>query len=97
VKRSKTRGAGCIQRSGKKDPKLEEILEAFIRPTVKRSSIGKPKDGKHSQIVWTLSLSERARKSKRFFETQFEPLVDAMDAALMKRSRTYPVRTFFGA
>src|SRR5881628_1017735 len=32
----------AVQRAGKKDPKLEAILEAFIRPTV-RCSIGKPK------------------------------------------------------
>jgi len=43
----------AVQRSGKKNPKLEDILEAFIRPTV-QCSIGNRKAGKLFQSVWAL-------------------------------------------
>ena len=73
----------AVQRSGKKDPKLEEILEAFIRPTV-RSSIGKPKDGKAFTKLFGRCLSEPSPEIEALLKRQFEPLVERMDAALMK-------------
>jgi len=67
----------------KKDPKLEEILEAFIRPTV-RSSIASQKDRESITKLLDAVSPNEARKSKRFLKRQFELLVERMDAALMK-------------
>jgi AcrR family transcriptional regulator len=73
----------AVQRSGKKDPNLEDILEAFIRPTV-RGSIGKPKGGKAFSKLFGRCLSEPSPEIEALLKRQFEPLVERMDAALMK-------------
>jgi AcrR family transcriptional regulator len=72
-----------VQRSGKKNPKLEDILEAFIRPTV-QCSIGGPKGGKAFSMLFGRCLSEPSPEIEALLKRQFEPLVARMDAALMK-------------
>src|SRR3954469_883038 len=47
----------AVERSAKKSPKLEEILEAFIRPTIECST-GKPKGGKAFSKLFGRCLSE---------------------------------------
>src|SRR5258706_7202776 len=47
----------AVQRSGKKSPKLEAILEAFIRPTI-QCSIGNRKGGKALSKLFGRCLSE---------------------------------------
>jgi AcrR family transcriptional regulator len=72
-----------VQRSGKKNPKLEDILEAVIRPTV-QCSIGGPKGGKAFSKLFGRCLSEPSPEIEALLKRQFEPLVARMDAALMK-------------
>jgi len=73
----------AVQRSDKKNPKLEDILEAFIRPTV-QCSIGNPKGGKTFSKLFGRCLSEPSPEIEALLKRQFEPLVARMDAALMK-------------
>jgi len=73
----------AVQRSDKKNPKLEDILEAFIRPTV-QCSIGNPKGGKAFSKLFGRCLSEPSPEIEALLKRQFEPLVARMDAALMK-------------
>ena len=73
----------AVQRSSKKDPKLEDILEAFIRPAV-QCSINKPKGGKVFSKLFGRCLSEPSPEIEALLKRQFEPLVERMDAALMK-------------
>ena len=73
----------AVQRSAKKDPKLEAILEAFVRPTV-RCAIGKPKGEKAFSKLFGRCLSEPSPEIEALLKRQFEPLVERMDAALMK-------------
>ena len=83
VNEARLAALGAVQRSGKKDPKLESILEAFIRPTV-RCSIGKPKGGKAFSRLFGRCLSEPSPEIEALLKRQFAPLVERMDAALMK-------------
>jgi len=73
----------AVERSSKKDPKLEAILEAFIRPAV-QCSLGKPKGGKAFSRLFGRCLSEPSPEIEALLKRQFEPLVERMDAALMK-------------
>src|SRR5437899_4763952 len=73
----------AVQRAGKKDPKLEAILEAFIRPTV-RCSIGKPKGGKAFSKLFGRCLSEPSPEIEALLKRQFEPLVERMESVLRK-------------
>jgi len=82
VNEARLAALGAVQ-SGKKDPRLEDILEAFIRPTV-RCSIGKPKGGKAFSRLFGRCLSEPSPEIETLLKRQFEPLVERMDAALMK-------------
>ena len=72
-----------VERASKKDPKLEDILEAFIRPAV-QCSMGKPKGGKAFSKLFGRCLSEPSPEIEALLKRQFEPLVAKMDAALMK-------------
>src|SRR5437879_8173243 len=73
----------AVQHSGKKDAKLEDILEAFVRPTV-RCSIGKPKGEKAFSKLFGRCLSEPSPEIEALLKRQFEPLVGRMDSALKK-------------
>src|SRR5260221_7775728 len=83
VNEARLAALSAVQRSGKKDPKLEDILEAFIRPTV-RCSIGKPKGGKAFSKLFGRCLSEPSPEIEALLKRQFARLVERMDAALMK-------------
>src|SRR5438045_4435386 len=83
VNQARLAALDAVQRSGKKDAKLEEILEAFIRPAV-QCSIGKPKGGKAFSKLFGRCLSEPSPEIEALLKRQFEPLVARMDAALMK-------------
>src|SRR5258706_16032399 len=82
VNEARLAALGAVQ-SGKKDPRLEDILEAFIRPTV-RCGIGKPKGGQAFSKLFGRCLSEPSPEIEALLKRQFEPLVERMDAALMK-------------
>src|SRR5947207_4259423 len=73
----------AVQRSGKKDAKLEDILEAFVRPAV-RCSIVKPKGEEAFSKLFGRCLSEPSPEIEALLKRQFELLVERMDAALMK-------------
>jgi AcrR family transcriptional regulator len=73
----------AVQRAAKKNPKLEDILEAFIRPTVE-FAFGTPKGGKAFSKLFGRSLSEPSPEIESLLKRQFEPLVIRLDAALMK-------------
>ena len=69
----------AVQRSDKKNPKLEDILEAFIQ-----CSIGNPKGGKAFSKLFGRCLSEPSPEIEALLKRQFEPLVERLDTALMK-------------
>ena len=71
----------AVQRSSKKDPKLEDILEAFIRPAV-QCSINKPKGGKAFSKLFGRCLSEPSPEVEELLKKQFEPLAQRMHEAL---------------
>ena len=71
-----------VERSAKK-PKLEDILEAFIRPAV-QCSFGTAKGGKAFSKLFGRCLSEPNLEIETLLKCQFEPLMKRLDAALMK-------------
>jgi len=83
VNKARLTALDAVQRSGKKNPKVEDILEAFIRPTV-QCSIGSTKGGKAFSKLFGRCLSEPSPEIEELLKRQFEPLVERMDAALMK-------------
>jgi AcrR family transcriptional regulator len=83
VNKARLKALNTAQESGKKPPGLEAILEAFIRPTVE-SSFGTPKGGKAFSKLFGRCLSEPSPEIERLLKRQFEPLIERLDAALMK-------------
>ena len=69
--------------AGKKAPKLEDILEAFIRPTV-QCSLKAPKGGTAFSKLFGRCLSEPSPEVEALLKKQFEPLMERMNAALRK-------------
>ena len=72
-----------VERSAKKNPRLEDILEAFIRPTV-QCSFGTPKGGEAFSKLFGRCLSEPSPEVETLLKRQFEPLVERLNTALMK-------------
>jgi AcrR family transcriptional regulator len=73
----------AVEQSSKKNPKLEKILEAFIRPTV-QCSFNAPEGEKAFSKLFGRCLSEPNPEIETLLKRQFEPLVERLDAALMK-------------
>lgn len=69
--------------AGKRDPKLEAILEAFIRPTL-QCCLQPSKGGTAFSKLFGRCLSEPSPEIEALLKKQFEPLMERMDAALMK-------------
>jgi AcrR family transcriptional regulator len=69
--------------AGKKGPKLEAILEAFIRPTLQCCVKGS-KGGAAFSKLFGRSLSEPSPGVEALLKRQFEPLAERMNAALRK-------------
>lgn len=69
--------------AGKKSPKLEAILEAFIRPTLE-CCLKSQKTGPAFSKLFGRCLSEPSPEVEALLKKQFEPLMARMDAALMK-------------
>jgi AcrR family transcriptional regulator len=69
--------------AGKKGSKLEAILEAFIRPAL-QCSLKAPKGGTAFSKLFGRCLSEPSPEVEALLKKQFEPLMERMDAALMK-------------
>lgn len=93
----------AVEQAAKKQPKLEDILEAFIRPTV-QCSFGTPKGGQAFSKLFGRCLSEPNPEIEALLQRQFEPLAERLHAALMKalprlsRSRVFWCMKFtFGA
>src|SRR6266700_3435455 len=70
--------------TGKESPKLEDILEAFIRPALE-SSLKESKGGTAFSKLFGRCLSEPSPEVEALLKMQFEPLAERMHAAL-KRS-----------
>jgi AcrR family transcriptional regulator len=83
VNEARLAALNAVERSAKKKPKLEGILEAFIRPTV-QCSFGTPKGGKAFSKLFGRCLSEPSPEIEALLKRQFEPLVGRLDAALMR-------------
>src|SRR5712671_2315785 len=71
------------QSAGKRIPKLEAILEAFIRPAL-QSSLNASRGGTAFSKLFGRCLSEPSPEVEALLKRQFEPLVERMDAALLK-------------
>ena len=69
--------------TGKRSSKLEAILEAFIRPAL-QNSLQVPKGGTAFSKLFGRCLSEPSPGVEALLKKQFEPLMERMDAALMK-------------
>ena len=69
--------------AGNKSPKLEAILEAFIRPTL-QCSLKASKGGAAFSKLFGRCLSEPSPEVEALLRRLFEPLVWRMEAALMK-------------
>ena len=69
--------------AGKRIPKLEAILEAFIRPAL-QSSLKASKGGTAFSKLFGRCLSEPSPEVEALLKRQFEPLVGRMDSALKK-------------
>jgi AcrR family transcriptional regulator len=69
---------------GKRSSKLEDILEAFIRPALE-SSLKASKGGTAFSKLFGRCLSEPSPEVEALLKKQFEPLAERMQAAL-KRS-----------
>jgi AcrR family transcriptional regulator len=70
--------------AGKKRPKLEDILEAFIRPAL-QSFLKASKGGTAFSKLFGRCLSEPSPEVEALLKRQFEPLAERLHAAL-KRS-----------
>src|ERR1041385_4289701 len=69
--------------AGKRSPKLENILEAFIRPAL-QSSLKASKGGTAFSKLFGRCLSEPSPEVEALLKKQFEPLAERMQAALRK-------------
>ncbi len=69
--------------AGKKSPKLEEILGAFIRPAVD-SAIKADKGGAAFSKLFGRCLSEPSPEVEALLKKQFEPLGERMQAMLKR-------------
>src|SRR6185436_13036166 len=69
--------------AGRKNPKLEAILEAFIRPAL-QCSLKVSKGGTAFSKLFGRCLSEPSPEVEALLKRQFAPLMERMDAALMK-------------
>ncbi len=69
--------------AGKRIPKLEAILEAFIRPAL-QSSLKPSKGGTAFSKLFGRCLSEPSPEVEVLLKRQFAPLVERMEAALKK-------------
>lgn len=67
--------------AGRRIPKLEAILDAFIRPAL-RSSLDAPEGGAAFSKLFGRCLSEPSPEVEALLIKLFEPLVERMDAAL---------------
>jgi len=69
--------------AGKRIPRLEAILEAFIRPAL-QSSLEASKGGTAFSKLFGRCLSEPSPEVEALLKRQFEPLVKRMDLALRR-------------
>src|SRR5712671_3828617 len=69
--------------AGKRSPKLEAILETFIRPAL-QCSLKAPKGGASFSKLFGRCLSEPSPEVEVLLKRQFEPLVERMDGALRR-------------
>ena len=83
VNQARIAALDAMQGADKGKPKLEDILEAFIRPTI-QFSFGTPKGGKAFSKLFGRCLSEPSPEIIALLKRQFEPLAEKLDAALMK-------------
>jgi AcrR family transcriptional regulator len=72
-----------VEKSAKKNGKVEDILDAFIRPAV-QCSFGTAKGEKAFSKLFGRCLSEPNPEIETLLKRQFEPLQKRMDTALMK-------------
>ena len=75
--------AAVEKSAGKKRPKLEAILEAFIRPAI-QCSLKAPKGGVAFSKLFGRCLSEPSPEVEALLKRQFEPLAERMNASLIK-------------
>ncbi len=72
-----------LREQGHTKLRIEDILEAFIRPTI-QFSFGTPKGGKAFSKLFGRCLAEPSPEITSLLKRQFEPLAERLDSALMK-------------
>lgn len=80
--------------AGKKNPQLEAILEAFIRPA-QQCALKPSKGGAAFSKLFGRCLSEPSPEVEALLKKQFEPLVERMNAALKKALPKVPRSEIF--
>ncbi len=84
VNKARLAALDAIEKSaGKRGPKVETILEAFIRPALEGSEPASKGSVAFSKLFGRC-LSEPGPGLEALLKRQFEPLMDRMDAALRK-------------
>lgn len=74
----------AVEKSGgKTGSKVEDILDAFIRPAI-QYSLKASKEGMAFSKLFGRCLSEPSPEVEALLKRQFEPLAERMNAALMK-------------
>jgi AcrR family transcriptional regulator len=77
--------------AGKRTPKLEDILEAFIRPAL-QSSLQPSRGGTAFTKLFGRCLSEPSPRVEALLKKQFEPMAERMQA-MLKRALPYLSRS----
>jgi AcrR family transcriptional regulator len=75
--------AEVMRLAGAKAPKVEQVLEAFVRPTLTCCNEG-ASGGKPFGKLFGRCLAEPRPEMEALLRRQFEPLVEQLDSALMK-------------
>ncbi len=73
----------AVERVSPTGPRLEDILESFIRPTIQHSG-GTTAGGKAFSRLFGRCLSEPSPEIEALLKRQFEPLSERLNAALIK-------------
>ncbi len=72
-----------LRKSASKPPKIEQILEAFIRPTLTCCQ-EKPREGQAFARLFGRCLAETRPEVEALLRKQFEPLIEPLDTAILK-------------
>ncbi|HTH46821.1 MAG TPA: TetR/AcrR family transcriptional regulator [Candidatus Limnocylindria bacterium] len=83
VNQARLAALDAVERAARKAPKLEAVLESFIRPTIQHEGCH-TQGGKAFSRLFGRCLSEPSPEIEALLKRQFEPLSERLNAALMR-------------